>query len=77
MKPHTHKNHLLLIVFLLVSILNSASAEVLSLNFIRGSSGETVLGATDVAGQVPVANWNNATTLNVECRCRSDRDRAQ
>lgn len=40
------------------------SAESISLNFIRGSSGESPLSPTDVAGQIPAANWNNSTTAN-------------
>jgi hypothetical protein len=38
--------------------------DVISLNFVRVSNGATAMDATDVAGVIPVANWNNATQAN-------------
>jgi hypothetical protein len=37
---------------------------VISLNFVRASTGATALDAVDVAGFVPVSRWNNARTTN-------------
>jgi len=47
-----------------VAFLNSASAQVISLNFVRGSDGSAPLAVGETAGQVPAANWNNSTTAN-------------
>ena len=55
---------LLLACALGVTSLNAVRAEVLSLNFVRGSDGAAALGALDVAGVVAVANWNNAPQAN-------------
>jgi hypothetical protein len=38
--------------------------DAISLNFVRASSGATALDVTDVAGVIPVSNWNNATQAN-------------
>lgn len=42
----------------------TASAQIISLNFVRGSDGATALTAGDTAGAVPSINWNNSTMLN-------------
>ena len=42
----------------------SAQAETISLNFVRASDGAGEMASTDVAGVIPVANWNTATAAN-------------
>ena len=55
---------LLTVIAISVTCLCQIHAGVISLNFVRGSSGESPLSATDIAGAEPVGNWNNSTTLN-------------
>ena len=40
------------------------SINTISMNFVRGSDGTGLMARTDVAGVVPVANWNSATMAN-------------
>ena len=51
-------------LLLLITTVGIAQADVLSLNFVRGSSGEIALAPADVAGAFPAANWNNTPPAN-------------
>ena len=54
----------LTLLSLAIACLSNAKAEVISLNFIRGSDGMSPLATTDIAGAEPVSNWNNSTIDN-------------
>jgi hypothetical protein len=66
----TRRVGLALLVIVAIQLSISADAQVISINFAGGGGpgAPTSLAATDVAGVVAVANWNNATgsvgTLN-------------
>lgn len=47
-----------------LACLGALPAQVISLNFVRGSDGSTPLGAGETAGAVPAINWNSSTTVN-------------
>ena len=64
MKTHTYFDKIRPLFLPLLLIPAHLTADTLSLNFVRGSSGESALAETDIAGKVPVANWNNTTTIN-------------
>ena len=51
-------------VYFLVTTAQVQGQNVISLNFFRLSSGAGLMESTDVAGVVPVANWNSATEEN-------------
>ena len=45
-------------------LLTTSQAGVISLSFVRNSNGVGEMAPTDVAGVIPVANWNTATQAN-------------
>ena len=66
--PYWGKSMKKLLLFILVAVYTSMSAQaqdVISLNFVR-NTGVGLMDVTDVAGVVPVDNWNSADELNAD-----------